>query len=128
MAVQRLRKAGLRGQGITMSDWKKLDIPCERIKGGTYSSRIFISQREYLKVTNKLVKRDTYEGAYLLYKDGFEFDLFRIEYERFGKRYDVWQRKVTSDELEELFDRYEDEPPLPLPEVTGEPLEELVDD
>lgn len=111
-----------------MSDWKKLDIPCERIKGGEYSARIFISPREYLKVTNKLVKRDIYEGAYLLYKDGFTFDLFRIEYGRFGKRHDEWQRKVESSELEGLFAQYEEEPPLPLPEVTGKALEELVDD
>ena len=107
--------------------WKKFDLTDEHLKGGEYSTLIFISDREYLKVTNKLVKKDMF-GSYLLYKDGFTFDLFRIEYERFGKRHDEWVRKADSSELAKLFEEYVTEPPLPLPEVTGKPLEELLDD
>lgn len=108
--------------------WKKLNLTDERIKGGEFSTLIYVGDRDYLKVTNKLVKRDGYCGTYLLYKDGFTFDLYHVEYGRFGKRHDEWVRKADSSELTRLFEEYTLEPELPLPEVTGRALEELLDD
>lgn len=108
--------------------WERLNLTDERIKGGEYSTLIHIGDRDYLKVTNKLVKRDGYGRTYLIYKDGFTFDLFHVGYGRFGKRHDEWVRKVDSSELTRLFEEYIQEPDLPLPEVTGKALEELLDD
>lgn len=108
--------------------WKRLDITDQRIKGGEYSTLIHIGDRDYLKVTNKLVKRDWYGRVYLLYKDGFQFDQYHIEYGRFGKRHDEKVGRVDSSELTRLFEEYILEPELPLPEVTGKVLEELLDE
>lgn len=108
-------------------EWKKLDLTDEKIKGGMYYSQIFISDREYLKITNKLVKRLPDGHAYLLYKDGFTFDLYRIEYGRYGKRFDEFSRTVESSELEKLFCEYVEEE-ITLPKVTGKPRDDLLDD
>lgn len=107
--------------------WKKMNLTDERLRGGTYSTLIFVGERLYLKVTNKLVKR-TPDGTYLLYKDGFTFNLFHVDYGRYEKRQDNFVREVDSSELKTMFEEWIEDDELPLPPVTGKPLEELLDE
>lgn len=109
--------------------WHKIFIDESRIQGGEYSARVFLTQREYISVSNKLLGTE-HRRRYILYTDGFTFRKYRKEYGRFGKRRDVFIGEIPVQEVLKLLIDISDtiEEQTTLPKVPDGPRKELVDE